>query len=152
MLELAAACGGLRSAAAAPAGAVDGPAPPPSPPKTLAGIVVAVRAVAPIIVGFLVTRLVVVPAAVFAVFRLLQRVQPRSAEDALDDAWLGAPLAQLLLLVSSGMPSAVVLVVFLNKFGQVRARVPREWAAMRADKKRGATCDPSWLSGDCLPI
>ena len=67
----------------------------------------ATREISPIIGGFLFVRLLLVPACIALVFVALPRrlAMPRM------------PLAQLLLLISSGMPSAQILVVLLNKLG-----------------------------------
>ena len=78
-----------------------------SKPPTLRDVLKATREISPIIGGFLFVRLLLVPACIALVFVALPRrlAMPRM------------PLAQLLLLISSGMPSAQILVVLLNKLG-----------------------------------
>ena len=75
--------------------------------QTLHDVLKATREISPIIGGFLFVRLLLVPACIALVFVALPRrlAMPRM------------PLAQLLLLISSGMPSAQILVVLLNKLG-----------------------------------
>ena len=93
-------------ALAAPAKAVrDAEAPPPPPPKR--SVWVAVASVRGTISGFVVVRLLVVPAIVGALEAVATAVVPIPQ----------ARLGRAVLLVSSGMPSAQILIILLHKFG-----------------------------------
>lgn len=69
----------------------------------------ALRGVRPIVAGFILVRLVFVPATVVALETLLPRALPQK------------PIGRLILHVSSGMPSAQILIILLHKFGMSRA-------------------------------
>ena len=83
----------------------DAEAPPPPPAKrSVGGAVYAVRG---IISGFVIVRLLLVPAIVGAL-------------EALATATIPTPQARLgraVLLISSGMPTAQIMIVLLHKFG-----------------------------------
>ena len=95
----------LNALAAPDKSARDAEAPPPPPAKrSVWGAVYAVRG---IISGFVIVRLLFVPAIV-------------SGLEALATAMIPIPQARLgraVLLISSGMPTAQIMIVLLHKFG-----------------------------------
>jgi hypothetical protein len=95
----------LNALAAPDKSARDAEAPPPPPAKRSVGA--AVYAVRGIISGFVIVRLLLVPAIVGAL-------------EALATATIPIPQARLgraVLLISSGMPTAQIMIVLLHKFG-----------------------------------